>query len=165
MVVIGQPKQKDYMARFAYRLQSVLNIKLQLERQARVDFGQAAAEYSRQQERLNALIQERLRYIEEGRQLRMEGLNVRELRLNEQAVKTMEEFITAQTKNVRLAEVTLESAQVNLAESMQERKVQERLRERAYEEYLEEEKRAEAKEIDELISYRYGTGDVEINGS
>ena len=165
MVVIGQPKQKDYMARFAYRLQSVLNIKLQLERQARVDFGQAAAEYSRQQERLNALIQERLRYIEEGRQLRMEGLNVRELRLNEQAVKTMEEFITAQTKNVRLAEVTLESARVNLAESMQERKVQERLRERAYEEYLEEEKRAEAKEIDELISYRYGTGDVEINGS
>ena len=153
------------MARFAYRLQSVLNIKLQLERQARVDFGQAAAEYSRQQERLNALIQERLRYIEEGRQLRMEGLNVRELRLNEQAVKTMEEFITAQTKNVRLAEVTLESARVNLAESMQERKVQERLRERAYEEYLEEEKRAEAKEIDELISYRYGTGDVEINGS
>ena len=40
--------------------------------------------------------------------------------------------------------------------AIQERKIHEKLRENAYEEYLLEEKAAENREIDELTSYTYG---------
>ena len=153
------------MARFTYRLQSVLNIKLQMERQARNDFGIASAALNAEEEKLEALKNRRLDYVEEGRRMRGEGINVLDLKENERAVKVMDDLIYGQVEQVKLAERALERARVKLTQAIQERKVQESLRERAFEEYLEEEKRAEAKEIDELVSYRYGAGDDQSDGS
>ena len=39
---------------------------------------------------------------------------------------------------------------------MQERKTHEKLKEKAFEQFLQEEKQRESKEIDELTSYTYG---------
>ncbi len=44
-----------------------------------------------------------------------------------------------------------------LREAMAERKTHERLKEKAFEEYLAEQNAEEQKEIDELVSYRHGT--------
>ena len=44
----------------------------------------------------------------------------------------------------------------DVREAMKEVKVQEKLREHAFEEFVEEQKAVESKEIDELVSYRYG---------
>ena len=152
------------MARFTYRLQSVLNIKTQLENQARMEFAQASAELRTQEQYLEELKNRRLQYLEKGKELRQENINVLDLKENENAVKVMDDLIAVQIEKVKISQRALERARVKLTDAMQERKVQEKLKERAFEEYLEEEKHIEAKEIDELVSYRFGAGDADSNG-
>ena len=72
------------------------------------------------------------------------------------AVGIMDEFIADQRYQVSLAERALEDARLRLQLAMQESKTQQRLREKAFEEFLHEENVKEAKEIDELVSYTHG---------
>ena len=126
------------MAVFRYRLQNILNIKNQLETQAEMEFGLAQARLNEEEARLEALIARRDGYIEEGRRMRLDELDVVKLAENERSVKVIDEFIEGQRENVRLAERAVEAARVKLTEAMKEVKVQEKLREHAFEEFLEE---------------------------
>ncbi len=121
-----------------------------------MEFGFAQAKLNEEEERLRLLKERREGYIEEGRRMRMEVLDVRKLAENERSVKAMDEFVEGQRENVRLAERAVEAARAKLTEAMKEVKIQEKLREQAFEAFLEEQKVAEAKEVDELVSYRYG---------
>jgi len=153
------------MAKFSYRLQSVLNIKLQMEEQARMEFGQAVSKLNSEEQKLEELKNTREGYLEEGRRLRNEGIDVLKLKENEQLLKYTDTLIEGQIERVKIASRALERARNKLTIAMQERKAQEKLKERAFETYIEEEKQAEAKEIDELVSYRYGAGDINNNGN
>lgn len=144
------------MAVFRYRLQNILNIKQQLQTQAEMEFGLAQARLNEEEARLEKLIARKQGYIEEGRRMRLDDIDVVKLAENERSVKVMDEFIEGQRENVRLAERAVEAARAKLTEAMKEVKVQEKLREHAFEEFVEEQKAVESKEIDELVSYRYG---------
>ena len=144
------------MARFVYRMQSILNIKIQIENQAKMEFGQAQRRLLEEEERLEGLYNRKEFYLEEGRKLRMDSLKVLSLRDNEYAVARMEEYIEAQKEAVRNAELQVEEARQKLQEVMTERKAQERLREKAFEQFMQEENAREGKEVDELTSYTYG---------
>ena len=67
----------------------------------------------------------------------------------------MKTLVRRQMLNVHKAEKELEEARDKLNAVMQERKVQEKLREKAFEEFKKELAAAETKEIDELVSYTY----------
>jgi len=56
-------------------------------------------------------------------------------------------------ENVKKAEEAVEEKRVKLTVEMQERKIQEKLREKAFESYLAYEKRAEALETDQRSSF------------
>ncbi len=144
------------MAKFVYRMQSILNIKIQTENQAKMELGQAQRKLLEEEERLQTLYDRKEYYLEEGRRLRMDSLKVLSLRDNEYAVARMEEYIEAQKENVKKAELQVEEARQKLQEIMTERKAQERLREKAFEQFMQEENAKEGKEVDELISYTYG---------
>ena len=144
------------MAKFVYRMQSILNIKIQMENQAKMELGQAQRKLLEEEERLQTLYDRKEYYLEEGRRLRMDSLKVLSLRDNEYAVARMEEYIEAQKENVKKAELQVEEARQKLQEIMTERKAQERLREKAFEQFMQEENAKEGKEVDELISYTYG---------
>ncbi|MBR6390396.1 MAG: flagellar export protein FliJ [Lachnospiraceae bacterium] len=144
------------MAVFRYRLQNILNIKQQLQTQAEMEFGLAQSRLNEEEARLEKLIARKEGYIEEGRRMRLDDIDVVKLAENERSVKVMDEFIEGQRENVRLAERAVEAARAKLTEAMKEVKVQEKLREHAFEEFVEEQKAVESKEIDELVSYRYG---------
>ena len=144
------------MAVFRYRLQNILNIKQQLQTQAEMEFGLAQSRLNEEEARLEKLIARKEGYIEEGRRMRLDDIDVVKLAENERSVKVMDEFIEGQRENVRLAERAVEAARMKLTEAMKEVKVQEKLREHAFEEFVEEQKAVESKEIDELVSYRYG---------
>ena len=73
----------------------------------------------------------------------------------------MDEFIALQRLEIRKAEQKLEDARIKLQDTMQERKIQEKLRENAFEAFMEEEKARESREIDELTSYTYGQKTLE----
>lgn len=144
------------MAKFRYRMQSILNIKYQLETQARMEVGRAQMQLNEEEERLEHFRQRKEAYLEEGRRMRSQALNVNDLRDNRNAMRVMDDRIEEQKVQVRKAEEVLEKAREKLKEIMQERKMHEKLKEKALDQFLQEEKAAEGKIVDELTSYTYG---------
>lgn len=144
------------MARFRYSMQSILNIKIKLETQAKQEFSAARAALDREEEQLRLLMERKNGYEKEGEALLSGPLNLRSIEENREAIRCMEVFIDRQRANVEKAERNLEIVREKLAEVMMERKTHEKLREKAFEEFLMEEKRQESKEIDQLTSYTYG---------
>lgn len=148
------------MARFRYSMQSILNIKLKLETQAKQEFSAARAALDREEEKLQALCRRKDEYAMNGEALLSGTLDLRAIEENREAIRCMEVFIGQQRLNVEAAEKNLEKIREKLAEVMMERKTHERLKEKAFEEFLMEEKRQEGKEIDQLTSYTYGQRQV-----
>ena len=144
------------MARFLYRMQSILDVKAKLEEQAKMDFAAAKIHLDEEEEKLEFLINRKIAYEEQGRELRKDSLKVLDIIENKDAIARMDEFIVFQKKSVQIAEEQLESARIKLQEAMQEIKTQEKLKEKAFEEFMHEENAREAKEVDELTSYTHG---------
>ncbi len=144
------------MARFNYRLQGVLNLRLQQEEMAKSDFSVASKELNDQLDILNELKKRQQAYIQEGYTLRSSSvMDVQAIMDNNYAEKQMEVMILDQEHVIERYEAKYEMARIKLTRAIQERKMQERLRERAYEQYVEEEKEAESKEMDERTSFTY----------
>ena len=144
------------MAKFVYRMQSLLNIQYQLENQAKMELGRAQMNLLAEEEKRDELIARKDAYFEEGRRMRSDAVHVDELRDNRNALQIMDELIEAQERQVAFAEEIVEEARRRLTEVMQERKMHEKLREKAFEQFRQEELAAEGKAVDELTSYVYG---------
>lgn len=137
-------------------MQSILNIKLKLETQARQEFSAARAALDEEEERLQALFDRKSGYESRRTTLLSGRLNLREIEENKTAILCMEDYIERQQMNVDTAERKLEEARERLTEVRMERKTHETLRDKAFQEFLMEEKKQESKEIDQLTSYTYG---------
>ena len=83
-------------------------------------------------------------------------LDFLEIEANHNAIDRMDEFISLQRQHVERAQEQVEEAREALAQVRMERKSQEILKEKAFEEFKQELNRAESKEIDELTSYTHG---------
>ncbi len=143
------------MAKFIYRMQSILNIKEKMEEQAKMEFGQARIRLTEEEERLQRLYDRRKAYLAEGADLRQKVLDQLELQENEEALRYIKIAITEQKKEVRRAEIALEKAREKLREYMIERKTHEQLKESAFEQFKTDLGKEESKEVDELVSYVY----------
>ncbi len=137
-------------------MQSLLNIQYQLESQAKMDLGRAQMHLNEEEEKLQILIDRKEAYLEEGRLMRSDRLHIMDLKDNRNAVLIMDEMIDRQREQVALAQKVVEEARKKLQEVMQERKMHEKLREKAFVEFVREENAAEHKAVDELTSYTYG---------
>lgn len=144
------------MAKFKYRMQNILNIKLSMERQARMQYAAANMKLREEEEKLEAFRQRKADYEAEAKRLLAEKLDVREIMFNNQAIMMAEEDIKAQVVQVHTAQLNVERAREKMTQVMQERKTHELLKEKAFEQFLQELKQQESKEIDELTSYTYG---------
>ncbi|MCH5341721.1 MAG: flagellar export protein FliJ [Acetatifactor sp.] len=151
------------MARFRYSMQSILDIKLKLETQAKQDFSVAKAALDKEEELLWQLKERKRGYEARAVQLLSGTLDLQEIEENKAAILSMDGFIADQRERVALAEKRLEQARMRLTEVMQERKTHENLKEKAFDQFLVEENRREGKEVDELTSYVYGQRRSEEN--
>lgn len=141
------------MAKFIYRMQNILEIKLKMEDQAKTEFATAKIHLDEEEEKLQFLRDRKAGYEEQGRGLRKDSLKVREILENKEAIDRMDEYILFQLENVEKAQRQLDRATQRLKEAMQESKTHEKLREKAFDQFVHEENAREAKEIDELTSY------------
>ena len=144
------------MAKFRYRMQSILEIKKKLEEQAKNEFAAARAALNEEEDKLEQLKKRKEAYEDEGHALRENTLNIMDIIENKEALLRMDEFIADQQLNVKRAQDRMEKARLALQSAMQESKTQEKLREKAFEQFVKEENARESKEIDELVSYTYG---------
>lgn len=146
------------MAKFIYKMQSLLNIKEKLEEQEKTAYGLARAALNEEEEKLARLVAKKNHYTEEKRQKMSELLDVLELSRLEQAIHSTELLINDQILAVKRAEKAVALAQIRLENAMKERKIQEKLKENAFEEFKKEVEAAEQQEINELVTYRFGNG-------
>lgn len=143
------------MAKFVYRMQNILDIKNKLEVQARNSYAAARMKLSQEEEKLDRMFEQKKTYEENYRQQLSGNINILQINICKNAIELCKNQIKKQLVEVKVASLNLEAAQKRLGEVMKERKIQEKLREKAYEEFLQELNDQEKKEIDELVSFRF----------
>lgn len=144
------------MAKFRYRMQNILVVKQKLETQAKNEFAIAAAKVNEEEEKLNQLIQRKDGYEDALKKLYAGTLDVAKINETTAFIESMKGLIENQVLQVKYAEKILEEKRVALKEAMQDVKTHEKLKEKQFEIFMQEEAAKESKEIDELVSYRFG---------
>jgi flagellar FliJ protein len=136
-------------------MQNILDIKEKLESQAKVEFGIAQQKYREEQDKLQELLLKRSRYDKQLKELMDGVMDLNKINQTKKAVDSMKVLVRRQMVEVHKAEKELERARSALNAVMQERKMHEKLKEKAYEEYQHEEMTNEGKAIDGLVSFTY----------
>lgn len=144
------------MAKFIYRMQNILNLNEKLEEQARMEYASQQVALNEAEEEEDALKQRRESYETEARRLRSESLIVRDMIANAQAIDIMGDLIVRQHQVVEQEEKKLEVKRSALEEAMKDRKTQEKLKEKAFDDFKLELAMDESKQIDQLTSYTFG---------
>lgn len=143
------------MAKFIYKMESILGIKYKMEDQAKVSYGIARRKLMKEEDRLLELKLRLEGYQNKGKELRMQKLNICKLREYTEAAEAVKQEIKLQELAVKRAEQQVELARQRLNAAMLERKTHEKLKENAKEVFFLEVASGERKEIDELVSFRY----------
>lgn len=143
------------MAKFVYRMQNILAIKQKLETQAQMTFALANRKYMEEQQTLQEELIRRMRYEKKLRESMDGDIQVQSVTNARSDLNAMKTIVRRQMMEVHKAERVMEDARKALNEVMQERKVQEKLREKAFDAFKKELAVQETKEIDELVSYTF----------
>lgn len=145
------------MAKFLYRMQNILDIKYKLEESAKQEYAEAMRRLNEEEEILCALKDRRQGYYEEYHAAIQGMLDF--LKIDEciNSLDIMDGMIAAQMEMVRKRSKELEQARVKLNQVMQERKTHEKLREKKFDEFLNELKSEENKVTDEVVSYQFSS--------
>ena len=144
------------MAKFIYKMQNILEVKLKIEEQVKAEFAKANEAYAMEVKKLESFVSRKYGYEEHLRELYKESLKINEIRSTIDAIDKMKDLIEQQILEVNKAAGVVEEVREKLNNAMLERKTQEKLREKAFDEFLLEVKAAEDKKVDELVSFRYG---------
>ncbi len=142
------------MSVFRFRMQSILDMKAKLEEQAKIEFAQAQQKLLEEQELLAQIIKRKEDYIAYGVELRNQTIDVQEILDNKNAIEYTKELEKTQRLAVNVAQKAVDAASRKMMEARTQTKTYEKLKEHAFDEFLQEENRAESKEIDQLNSYR-----------
>ena len=102
------------MAKFIYRMQSILDIKEKMEEQAKMDFAAARMRLDEEEEKLKLLWERKAGYEEQGRNLQKDSLKVLDILGNRDAISIIKEYIAFQELQVERAEKQLEEARYKL---------------------------------------------------
>jgi len=143
------------VARFQFRLQGVLNINEKIENQKKQEYGLARAVVEREIQKKQALLDEREMQIDEFRRHIDGGISPQDSKVYNNYIEFLKEEAIRQDKVILDAKIIAEEKRKELVEAMKERKKLEKLRERQYEEFLNEQKLAEQRIVDEVVSYRF----------
>lgn len=143
------------MKKFRYSMQSILDLDYELEEQQKIGFREASNKLEEEEDKLRAMFAQKEEYENQLKDLMIGTLNMMEVRVCKQEIDVMRSRIRTQMINVHMAEKNLEAARIRLTEAMFNRKTQERMKEKAFEEYKVEFLSEEAREIDELVSYTH----------
>ena len=143
------------MAKFKYRMQNILDIKMKLEFQAKIAYGIANQKYLDEQKKLQEIMLRRASYEKVLKESMIGKIDVRQVSHARADVNTMKTLMRRQMMEVHKAERMLEDARKALNEVMMERKTHEKLKEKAFEQFKAELNAEESKEIDQLVSYTY----------
>jgi len=141
------------MRRFKFSLITLLNVKITLEKQKMQELAdqnriimQLEHELDALKERLNASTEEYSQKMERG------GMSAGDIAAYSTGIRALFDRIADQLEKIRRAVRVKEQITEELVVLMGERKMLENLREKQYQEYLEEARREDAKIMDDFMS-------------
>ncbi len=143
------------MAKFVYKMQNILDIKNKLETQEKTAFALEMQKLREEEERLEIIRDEISSYQQLIRDQKDKGINILEWKRCNEALKYKQDEEKRQIQRIKLQEKNVDIARGRLNKVMQERKTQEILKEKAFEEFVHELNESEKKEVDELVSFTY----------
>ncbi|PYG89821.1 flagellar FliJ protein [Ruminiclostridium sufflavum DSM 19573] len=143
------------MQKFAFRLESVLKLKVQMEDNAKNNLARSTKELERQKAYLEELNNVKNASVSSLSGEVDEGIPVYRVRLYNNYLSLMKEKIINQKENVNVAQDNVDTNREGLIKAMQERKVIEKLKERKFEDYIKEQNKSEQIIIDELNSFKF----------
>lgn len=136
-------------------MQSILNIKYKLEEQEKSKYRLAHQKYLESLDVLEDFKQRKRNYEKQYKELMNGRLDILELNFCKRSIDIWKDKIFYQEQVVSKRLDDENRARESLNEVMKERKIYEKLREKAFEDFLMELNEEEKKEIDELVSYTY----------
>ncbi len=145
------------MASFSFRLQPVLNIRIQAEDNLKNELGKAIQLLELEKQKLSELESELDGLVYEFNK-KTRKTTVRKLIEVKKYLSLIDSRIKRQKENINSAMLNVDKIREELLKAVKERKILEKLRERKYEEYLLEQKRLEQKTNDEIVSYNRKEG-------
>ncbi len=138
-------------------MQNILNIKEKLEVQAKNEFAAANMELAEEQEVLAQMLAHNKELEAQSRALRLkETLSIKDIEDNKLSLEIQKDRMKQQALRIHAAERKVEQKKKVMVDLMKERKTHEILKEKAFEQFLLDEKAEESKQIDQLTSYTYG---------
>ena len=149
------------MAKFVYRMQNILDLKQKIEEQEKANFGMATARFNEEQQKLRDIMFRQAGYERRLKELSVGNIDIKEIKTCKNAIASMKVVLRDQMIVVSKAQKALEVARKRLNEVMMERKMHEKLREHAFEEFLDQLDYEESKITDELVSYSYFNAEKE----
>lgn len=136
------------MAKFIYKMQNILDIKNKLETQEKTAFAIEVQKLRVEEERL-VRIRNEIEYYEDL--IRGQGdkqINILEWKRCNEALEYKKNEEKIQIQHIKLAEKNVDIARGRLNKVMVERKTQEVLKEKAFEEFVKELNESEKKEVE-----------------
>lgn len=150
------------MAKFKYSMENILRIKERVEEQKRMALGQAMMDYQRAVDVQKGIEHKLLTDLERFYNNQDQKTNATMLKALTGQVAYTEQELKDQKKKVAIALREVEIKREALRKALEERKIQEKLKEHAYDAWLEEEKIKEQQLLDEVVGYRYATDDESV---
>lgn len=142
------------MAGFKFRLQTLLKLKEQFEKNAKNELGVAIMKLEEEKSKLR-VIEDNIDITTNDFKEACSGV-IRPEKIKE--LKTYLEHLQherdKQKENVKRQQKNVDIIRERLVEIMRERKVLENLKEKDFQEYLKEEAKKEQQQVDELVSYK-----------
>lgn len=151
------------MQKFEFRLESVRNLKVQMEDNAKNNLALASRELEKQKDHLSGLQTTRESSIRELNSVVDKGISINQIKLYNNYLSLLKRKITNQKENVNNAQIHVDIKRESLVKAVQERKILDKLRDKKYEEFLKEQSKAEQLLIDELNSFKFKDGSGEEN--
>ena len=145
------------MAKFIFKMENILSIKYKLEEQAKAEYGIEIAKLREEEYKLSALKQKKEEYQQKLLEEVSGKLLINKIKLLENSVENIKYNIKIQMVIVKRQEEQVEIAQQKLDNAVKERKIYEKLKEKAFENFKAELNAEVQKEVDELVSFRFGS--------
>lgn len=144
------------MAKFIFKMENLLSIKYKLEDQAKAEYGMELIRLREEERKLEFLIAKRNEYQARLKDALFDDLDLREIKDLENCVEHAKYNINVQKFVLQQQQQRVDRAREKLDDAMKERKTYEKLKEKAFEQFKIEIEAQERKEVDELVSFRFG---------
>lgn len=137
-------------------MEKVFQVKKKLEKQKQLELGNALQALGKSQELLLE-IEGRLHEANQRFQINLSTgcVNSSEMKSAHERIRYYHQAMTEQKQLIRQHKLKVEEAKEALKRALQDRKIFESLKEKAFETYIDNEKLEDAKRLDEIVSYKY----------